>query len=56
VSKSLTSFIRVADKRMPAISYMDEACSKAFASKEVEFKQADLTRDSMTLFFTHCVV
>ncbi|OQR93772.1 hypothetical protein ACHHYP_02280 [Achlya hypogyna] len=45
VDNELCSYIRVADKSMPEISYFNESHKAAFASDNVEYIQADLTRD-----------
>ncbi|ETV93579.1 hypothetical protein H310_12575 [Aphanomyces invadans] len=46
VDNDLCSYIRVADKSMPEISYFSDEHKAAFASDIVEYVQADLTRDS----------
>ncbi|ETV66386.1 hypothetical protein H257_17170 [Aphanomyces astaci] len=46
VDNDLCSYIRVADKSMPEISYFSERHKAAFASDIVEYVQADLTRDA----------
>ncbi|OQR97639.1 hypothetical protein THRCLA_06897 [Thraustotheca clavata] len=45
VDQELCSYIRVADKSLPEISYLNDDFKAAFASEIVEFVQADLTRD-----------
>lgn len=47
VDNKLAAFIRVADKSLPACSYLNSAHKEAFEQKEiVEFKQADLSKDA----------
>ncbi|KDO31814.1 hypothetical protein SPRG_03734 [Saprolegnia parasitica CBS 223.65] len=46
VDHDLCSYIRVADKSMPEISYFNPSHKAAFASDVVEYVQADLTRDA----------
>ncbi|CAK4074816.1 unnamed protein product [Aphanomyces euteiches] len=46
VDNALASYIRVADKSMPAISYLSEVHKAAFAADIVEYVQADLTKDA----------
>jgi len=46
VEHKLASKIRVADKNLPATSYLSPEHKKAFDEKIVEFMQADLTRET----------
>jgi len=46
VDNKLASFIRIADKNLPATSYLNAEHKKAFDEKIVEFVQTDLTREA----------
>lgn len=46
VQKKACGKIRVVDKLMPSMAFMAPDCKAAFGSPEVEFKQADLSRQA----------
>jgi len=46
VDNNLAGIVRVADKNLPATSYLSDDHKKAFESKNVQFLQADLTKDA----------
>jgi len=45
VDKKLAETIRVVDKNLPAIAYLNPEHKRAFDEKTVQFVQGDLTRD-----------